>query len=270
MKWTQEVDSQLERMVAQGQRHDEIASHLGVTIKSVNNRCFRLGLKTVYKKVYECMNCKKDFLHFTSQERKFCSHRCSGLFNSVGKVCSERTKMRISEALTGRVVDQSVIDKISGENNPNWIDGRSIGQRTERVKGKRKCTYCNDFNIERKHKTICDKCRLEYYKAYRPACEFRFDVHLFKEEFDFSLLAMHGWYSPSNKGNNLSGVSRDHLYSVKDGFVNKVDADLISHPANCKLMKHSDNSSKNSHSAITLDELKERIARWDQKYGSMA
>lgn len=88
----------------------------------------------------------------------------------------------------------------------------------------------------------------------------------YPDEFDFELIRENGWYSPSNKGNNLGGVSRDHMYSVKDGFENNVPPELLSHPANCRLIIHNENSSKNRNSCITLDELKERIALWDKKY----
>jgi hypothetical protein len=67
----------------------------------------------------------------------------------------------------------------------------------------------------------------------------------------------------------LAGVSRDHLYSVKDGFDNHVDPKLLAHPANCQLLVHNGprgNNQKNSHSEITLDQLLDRIAAWDAIY----
>jgi hypothetical protein len=68
----------------------------------------------------------------------------------------------------------------------------------------------------------------------------------------------------------LSGVSRDHLYSILDGYTNKIDPKLLSHPANCRIMVHNGpngNNSKNSKSSITLEELKIRINIWTKKYG---
>jgi len=61
----------------------------------------------------------------------------------------------------------------------------------------------------------------------------------------------------------MTGVSRDHLYSVYDGFSNKIDPKILKHPANCRLMIHSENSRKHKTSSITLNELKERIKIWD-------
>ena len=56
------------------------------------------------------------------------------------------------------------------------------------------------------------------------------------------------------------------MYSVKDGFENNVPPELLAHPANCRLIIHSENASKHRNSCITLDELKERITLWDKKY----
>ena len=57
------------------------------------------------------------------------------------------------------------------------------------------------------------------------------------------------------------------MYSVKDGFLNKVDPKILAHPANCRLIRQGENASKKNKSCITLEELLERIKNWDQKYG---
>lgn len=65
---------------------------------------------------------------------------------------------------------------------------------------------------------------------------------------------------------NPKGVSRDHLYSVYDGYTNKVDPGIMKHPANCQLILQCDNTRKNSNSSITLDELLVRIHDWNKRY----
>jgi len=60
-------------------------------------------------------------------------------------------------------------------------------------------------------------------------------------------------YKASNRGNNLKGISRDHMYSVSQGFQNNVDPTIISHPANCQLLIHTENQSKGDKSKITLE-----------------
>ena len=116
-----------------------------------------------------------------------------------------------------------------------------------------------------KCKTEADFIKLDI-KRYREACKFKFSLNWFPLEFDFDLIKKYGWYKAKNHGNNLNGVSRDHMYSIMDGYINRVDPKILSHPANCKLMLHRDNSSKRNKSSITLEELKKRIDSWDKKY----
>lgn len=273
MKWDVENDDQLKILIGQGKKYNEIAEYFNITPKSVSNRCFRIGLTIIHYKKYVCLNCGLEFNGLISHNRKFCSKKCSGIVNSCNRIHTEETKDKIRRKLVDRVFTPETIRKISGSNNSNWIDGRSLGRGHGRVKResteklKRKCKYCKEFNIEKKYKTICDICRIDYYEVYRPDCNFKFNVRDFVNEFEFSLVEKYGWYSPSNKGNNLSGVSKDHLYSVKDGFMNKIDPKVISHPANCKLMVHSQNSKKNSKSSITIEELMCGIKNWEIKYG---
>lgn len=104
-------------------------------------------------------------------------------------------------------------------------------------------------------------------KKYRQECSFRFSLKDYPNEFDFTLIEKYGWYSASNRGGNIYGVSRDHMYSVKEGFINKIHPIIISHPANCRLVRQSENSSKRDNCSITLEELMKRISVWNEKYG---
>lgn len=125
--------------------------------------------------------------------------------------------------------------------------------------------YCS---IECINKARFDRSCLENreYKQYKILSNFKFNLSDYSEEFDFSLVEKYGWYSPSNKKNNLGGVSRDHMISVNEGFKKGIDPNLISHPANCKLMKHTDNISKNKKCTISLEELLIRIEYFEKKY----
>ena len=101
---------------------------------------------------------------------------------------------------------------------------------------------------------------------YRTDCCFKFSVYDYPKEFDLSLIGKNGWYKAKNRGDNLGGVSRDHMISVKFGWKNGIDAKIISHPANCKLMIHSENVRKYSSNSISLEQLLNRIKEWDAKY----
>ncbi len=61
---------------------------------------------------------------------------------------------------------------------------------------------------------------------------------------------------------NKTGVVRDHILSRKDGWVNGIEPQIISHPANCQFLTLSDNSKKGDRSWITYEQLLERINVW--------
>jgi hypothetical protein len=91
-------------------------------------------------------------------------------------------------------------------------------------------------------------------------------LNQYPEEFDFSLIEKYGWYKAKNRGNNLNGVSRDHIVSIRWGFENGVDARFIKHPANCQLLVHNDNVSKGKKESISQQDLIEKINTWNKKY----
>jgi hypothetical protein len=118
--------------------------------------------------------------------------------------------------------------------------------------------YCNKECLKIHRRKDKDE-----YLIYKSDASFKFSLNDYPDKFDFSLIEKHGWYSPSNsKKPNINGVSRDHMISIKDGFRFGIDPKLIAHPANCKLMVHSENISKNKNSSITIEELIERINNW--------
>lgn len=119
-------------------------------------------------------------------------------------------------------------------------------------------------------KTKESRKNLTEKKVYRLACSFRFALNSYPEEFDFSLVEKYGWYKATNRGGDGSGVSRDHMVSVDYGWKHQIDPAIIRHPANCKLMIHSDNFKKGADCSISLEELLLRIAEWDNKYGVVA
>ena len=54
------------------------------------------------------------------------------------------------------------------------------------------------------------------------------------------------------------------MLSVREGFELGIDPKLLSHPANCKLMIHNENVSKNKKSSISLDDLIKRIKYFNE------
>ena len=139
------------------------------------------------------------------------------------------------------------------------------------------CKRCNKtFSSKKKTQFFCSKsCSnktrgtvSKLTRKYKLLTTFRFSLNQFPDEFDFSLIEKHGWYKAVNRGNNLGGVSRDHRLAVMDGFKQRINPLLLAHPANCRLLVHSENVSKGCKSELTIEVLLERLSKWNAKYGS--
>jgi hypothetical protein len=179
----------------------------------------------------------------STPKKKFCSRSCA---NSRGKR-SNLVRDRIRKALKKQAPDKE-------------------------------CPVCHEeFSSKKKQQIYCsNSCRgisqrkrdLHSLNGYRAECQFRFSLKDYPEEFDFTLIEKYGWYSASNRGGNLKGVTRDHIVSVAYGFENNLDPKLISHPANCQLMLHGENAAKNGRCDISMPELELKIKEWNAKYST--
>ena len=155
------------------------------------------------------------------------------------------------------------------EHSPEWNINISKGQNPKIYQFT--CLYCNkEVTTSIRNRKFCSrKCVTEYrklttpkYQRYWEDCQFKFNVYDYPDKFDLSLIENHGWYKAKNRGDNPNGISRDHMISIKDGFKNNIDSKIMSHPANCQLLKHNENVSKHSNSSLTLDELLVKIKNW--------
>lgn len=188
----------------------------------------------------------------------FCSRKCA---NSRGPR-TENFKKAVSKKLTGRSLSKETIQKISGDNHH-----KRKGRNLPKLENK-ECLHCNKHFMPKLYTSnYCSKeCYNEHFKLLRNEweqycidCKFKFNVYDYPNQFDLKMIEQYGWYSASNRGNNINGVSRDHMFSVKQGFRKGIPPEIISHPANCQLLRHSENSSKKTKCSITIDELYMRI-----------
>ena len=209
-----------------------------------------------------CEHCHKSFNKMIRQIDldknrlpKHCSRSCAN-----SRVRTDEIKAKVSEKLL-RV---------------KFVDGRRISLAPRLCKGCGKCIDRIDSKTKRYCSEECKRAHLYHmvndefrgtYRQYRQACSFKFNLASYPEEFDFELIKKYGFYSPKNKKDNPNGVTRDHMYSVREGLENNVPPWILAHPANCQLMLYVDNVSKNARCSITLDELNERIRIWEEKYG---
>lgn len=205
-----------------------------------------------------CENCGKEHDGEYGSGR-FCNRKCARGFSTKHK--RQGINRIVSEKLAKRTFTDEQRQKLAKTNKQRIIPRVSkqcleCGKTMQCLpKDKRKfCTSRCWVNYTEKNK--------EPYLLYRQRCNFTFKVEDFPNKFDLSLIEQHGWYSPSNKGNNINGVSRDHMLSVREGYELGIDPDIIKHPANCQIMIHRKNQSKREKSSISLDELMERIRNW--------
>lgn len=230
----------------------------------------------------ECANpkCKKHFFIecrenvFNENKKYFCSISCANTH-----IISEDTKEKISNSVKEYISKNGSFGCLP--KNVNFLKNeKRICEKCgkEFIPKKRKQKYCcND--CYKSHKLIklymekfnCAEEDIENYKIlfslYKRQCKFTFNISDYANEFNIDLIKENGWYSAFNRGNNLNGVSRDHKFSVNEGFKQKIDPYLISHPANCELLIQIDNSSKCDKCSLTIDELIKNVNEWNEKYG---
>ena len=218
------------------------------------------GLSKKYREAYvpkQCKNpeCKKE-ISYEKKRNDYCNHSCAASHTNKKRKKIKRSKDAIENIREGA-------KKYYRKKNKKYFDNPNKCKNCNKPLpyNKRRNIYCN-----KKCQHEWNSNNLDEYWSYRRKCKFNFSLNDFPDEFNFQLIEEHGWYKPKNRGDNVNGITRDHMYSVKRGFDEGIDPKIISHPANCKLMLHRKNISKGSNCSITLIELLEKIEYWNEKY----
>ena len=275
MKWTNENIEEIKQLTKEGLNSKEISVKINRTKRSIILKLNRINFNFLKLNPYpdkekrECVFCKKEFEVKRFDKKIFCSRSCSGFFNnSKRELPSNETKQKVSNSLKKHYSinehwsiknlskEQKILIKEKKEKESLCLECRD---KIPYVGYKKK--FCNDNCIRAYRRKNTDKA-----KQYRFDCAFKFTLSSYPNEFDFELIKKHGMYKAKNRGDNPNGVSRDHMFSIDEGFKNNINPKLIAHPANCKLMVHKNNNTKNTNSSITLEELKSRIENWNNKY----
>jgi hypothetical protein len=204
----------------------------------------------------KCENCNIIY-NIKYGSGRFCSSKCARSYSA--KTNRLETNKKVSAKLKGRFLSLEVRNKISKsllKGKVNIVICAGCNKKLNcRPSDKRKfCSFnCWHLNIK-KNKTP--------FNVYKEKCKFIFNLKDYPNKFDLNLIKKYGLYSPSNKGNNLDGISKDHMLSIKNGFEQNIDPIIISHPANCELLPHKKNQNKKTKSSITLTNLLEKIKYW--------
>jgi hypothetical protein len=155
---------------------------------------------------------------------------------------------------------------------------RKRGPAKTKLPGKTVC-HVKFYICEKTGLPYCNKNRqgnrrqrspyiLSEKEKYYEAAAFKFNVYDYPAHFDLALLEQHGWYTcpgrkRKNYERNVNGVSRDHIVSIAEGFRKGYDPEKLAHPANCRLVLHSENKKKSMRSDMTYEELCEKIKIFD-------
>ena len=89
MKWTEEKINILRQGVNDKLTYQEIGDILNIGRNPVRLKAQKLNIKSKYTETFKelkenknCENCQKEFECLISEDRKFCSHSCSAIFNN--------------------------------------------------------------------------------------------------------------------------------------------------------------------------------------------
>lgn len=257
MKYCDENPKVKENLQIYGKKISSIITHKGKTTLQSNLNSKRGEIKTFE---VTCEHCSKLFtvkereFEFPKKLHYFCSRSCAN-----SRKHSESSKRKISNGLRNHYGDIKYTCEICGKTFKSsypkkWcsIECRRIFKYNEKISN-------NNFSAIQLEKM--------HYKLYWLQCQFKFALNDFPDEFDFELIKKYGWYKAKNKGNNLNGVTRDHVFSIKTAYQNKIDPYYISHPANCSLVLQKDNISKYTKCGYSIEELYSRVEEWNKKYG---
>lgn len=214
-----------------------------------------------------CKNCGK-IIEYENKQKTFCDQSCAAKFNN-----KKRKGLKYNLSEDGKnVLIESAYKNLLKIDNPEKYGL----ERLEYYKEPNKCINCGSILEFRFRYKIycCIECKKEYFinlkndiELYKLCSKFKFNLSDYEDNFDFDLIKKFGWYKAKNHGNNINGVSRDHMFSINEGFKQLINPLLIAHPANCKLIKNTNNQKKRTKCSITLNELLENIENFEKKYG---
>ena len=198
--------------------------------------------------IKECLQCKKEFKSRSSRRGKYCSRSCVGI--------SQRSEnfVRYSHCLTcnSELIGKNKFKFCSNScsttfNNSNRSTESRLQQQT---------TLANTLKEQ-------GKSRTDEKEIYWVKCSFSsWNNEIWKQLPGFDLLPKLGmWHPITNKG----GVVRDHIISISFGWENNIDPEIISHPANCRIITNHENIKKGAKCEKTLEKLLEEIDNFENK-----
>lgn len=248
-----------------------------------------------------CLVCGK-LIENPRRDRKTCSNRCKGVYQKqyytgennpnygntwsaekkekqskiVKSKVDENYRLKAGSANRGKQFSKERIEKMHGHRNPEsyGVSGKGHSYETKKkisLKSKEKFTseYKKNFrNLMESRGNWVPLNKKTDYQIYFNECNWvanMFDII----DNGISMIQEHGVF---NNKNNTKGVVRDHIIGRKYGYKFGVFPEIIRHPANCRIIKHSENVSKGQKGKgrpdadLTLEELFGKILSYDKEW----
>lgn len=158
---------------------------------------------------------------------------------------------------------------INFENVQNYVS--RYGFFLEEINGDNKfanlsirCQKNHIFNIKWTNFTIRKMCRYCYYESIRIPLDQIEEFNEYSKKIRYLTRSNFFKYKKQISGYFLKEIDSknyhiDHIYSISDGFINKISPEIISSHHNLRVIKKMDNLEKGKKSDITLDKLMEMI-----------
>lgn len=162
MNWTNDVIDRIIILAKSGETRKSIAKDLGCTLKALNNKLNRLGIKTsdlsMTTMTKTCIHCGTDFLVRKLYNKKYCSKKCaiehhalerkqkqkyclycSQLLHTGSKYCNNTCK---SNYINNKLTEQWLVGEISGHTNGHSYDLRTFVKKYMFEQAGHKCEEC--------------------------------------------------------------------------------------------------------------------------------
>jgi hypothetical protein len=195
-----------------------------------------------------CLQCKKEFKSRSPRRGKYCSRTCTGLSRR------NETFVRYSHCLACN-------NELNGKNKFKFCNNSCAATfnnsvRSDESRLQQQTTLASTLKEQ-------GKSRTDEKEIYWAKCRFgSWNKEIWRQLPGFDLLPKLGmWNSITNK----DGVVRDHIISISFGWENNIDSEIISHPANCRIITNHENVKKGTKCEKTLEKLLEEIDNFENK-----
>jgi hypothetical protein len=236
-----------------------------------SRECYHKAISTMLRPAsrVNCLVCGKEIKRQKSHHssKNFCSMKCMGIErrNQLQLVCEfcQKPIIRRQSEIKHKHVFCSHKCYLKFKHREGYVILKcKLCKKT--FKKRLSCMDSQNHFCSRKCCNVWKGRHKTSYRIYKQLAQWKHlnlgEVCSRKEK---SMLKKVGIFCPRTR---KGGMSRDHKFSVFNGFVNNVFPQLIGHPANCSLILQSANAKKHIKNSITLSQLFDDILAYQKPY----